>query len=139
MSGGGAGASAGGGGLPEPQELLGQAERVVEKAVAAGADDAEVYWSASESLDLEIAAGRLSATSTGRDAGAGLRVLVGGRLGFAYFTRQQDAGAAIDAALSRARLAPKLDYALPDGGRVEPLPGRFDADVAALDVDRAVR
>ncbi len=126
-------------GLPEGPELLGLAQRAVEKALAAGADEAECYWSASESVDLDIERGVLAACGHSRRSGAGLRVISAGRLGFSYFAAEQDVAHAVEAALRQARIAPPKGYQLPEGGPAEALSGRWDDAVAGLDPAPAVQ
>lgn len=120
------------------QELLGRCEDLVRRALARGADQAEAYADVGASMDVDIEADRIAGSGTGRSQGFGLRVVVAGRLGFAYATDETAMGPAIDAALAQARIGPGDRYSLPSGGRVDPLPGRWDDALAALDVDLAV-
>ncbi len=126
--------------LPEGPELLGLAQRAVEKAVARGAEEAECYWSAGESISLDIERGSLAACSHRRRSGGSLRVVSRGRLGFAYFAAESDVPGAVEKALRQARIAPNKGYRLPEpGSAAAQLPGRWDDDVAALEPARAVQ
>ncbi len=125
-------------GLPEGPELLGLAEGAVKRALARGANEAECYWSASESIDLDIERGVLAACGHSRRSGGGLRVVSAGRVGFAYFAAESDVPEAVEKALRQARIAPPKGYQLPDAGRASPLGGRWDEAIAGLDPGPAV-
>lgn len=118
--------------------LLGRAEDAVRRALQAGAAQAEVYLTEGAGLDLDIEGGALAAGSLARSAGGSVRLVKDGRIGFAYFVRDADLPAAIDQALSLSRLAPRLDFTLPAGGRPPGLAGRWDETVAGLDAGHAV-
>ncbi len=113
--------------------LLGRAERVVERALSRGAEEAECFWESGASLDVDIEGGDIAAASSSRGSGAAVRVVRDGRLGFAYFTQESEVTGAIERALGNLPSAPKKGYRLPAPGRIAPLPGRWDDRIAALD------
>lgn len=125
--------------MMEPDALLGRAERVVEKARTRGVHQAEVYLEWGEGLSVELEKGALATTSASRSSGGGVRVVQDGRLGFAYFTLDEQAPAAIDAALRNTRFATVRGYSLPTGPKAPAMPGRWHADVATAGADAAVR
>ncbi len=118
-------------------ELLGRCERIVERALARGADQAEAYWEAGASMDVDVEAGRLAGTSMQQSQGGAVRVVVAGRVGFAYLSRFDDHGKAIDDAVRQAATGPGKGYSLPAGSVVEPLPGRWDDSIAAMEPEPA--
>lgn len=119
-------------------DLLARCERVVEMALARGAAQAESYAESAASLDVELEGGRIATTGASLGAGASIRLVAGGRLGFAYWTQDDQAAASIDRALQQARLAPKRGFHFPDPIEGRSLPGRWHHDVAALRVDDAI-
>ncbi len=119
--------------------LLGRAERIVGQARTRGIQQAEAYLEWGQGLSVEIERGALATTSAGRSGGGSVRVVQDGRVGFAYFTLDEQAPAALEAALKNTRLATVKGYALPSGPKPRPLPGRRHDDVAAAGTDDAVR
>ena len=89
-------------------------------------------------LEVDIEKDRVAFTGTGQSRGGSVRLVKDGRVGFAYFTDDAEAVAAIDRALRNARLADAKDYALPPGRPPAAMRDRFDPGLAALDVDAAV-
>ncbi len=124
-------------GIMDPNALLGEAEDIVRKAMAAGADAAEVYWELGSGVDLDLENDEIAAAGRGDRQGGGVRLVRDGRLGFAYFSNAGNAAAAVDRALNLSRLAPVKNFVLPGPGALPSLPGRWDDDLAALDVDHA--
>ncbi|MCA1818436.1 MAG: TldD/PmbA family protein [Thermoplasmatota archaeon] len=120
------------------EELLGRAERVVAQARSRGIAQAECFLEWSEGLDVELEKGAIASTGAGQGGGGSVRVVVDGRLGFAYFTDVRDAAAALDQAREASRHAEKLDYSLPTASKPRRLGGRWDDRVAAMDVEAAI-
>ncbi len=125
--------------IPDGSELLARCERIVGMSLARGADQAETYWQAGANLDVDVEAGRVAGTSTSFAQGGAIRTIVQGRVGFAYFTREDDAATAIERALAQARIGPGNGYQLPEAEPIQHLPGRWDDGIAALDVDSMSR
>lgn len=119
--------------------LLAEAERAVERALARGAQEAEVYWESGQALSVELESDRIASTSSSQGRGAGLRVVSDGRVGFAYFTQADQLAGAIEQALAQAKHAPAKGYHLPTGRKASALTGRWDDRIAALEVDDAIR
>lgn len=92
------------------------AESILSLCAADGADAAEVYLRASTSMTIEVKERRVEAFERARDRGAGIRVQVGQRMGFAYTTELSGPAlrSAVVSALASARsVAPDPFHALP--------------------------
>lgn len=115
---------------------------IVQRARAAGADEAEAYFESSTNRTVDVRKGELESITTAGARGVGVRVLIGGALGFA-------SGSDLDAA-GRADLAEQAVWlaraSSPDEARVlaDPAPitlddlAIYDPAVAALTVDEIV-
>ena len=79
-------------------------ERVLASAVRTGADFAEVYAEDKQSTSVAFDDGRVEQVTSGRDRGAGIRVVKGDTTGFAHTADLSEAGlrAAAEAAASAA-------------------------------------
>ena len=79
-------------------------ERVLAGATSGGADFAEVYAEDKRSTSAGLDDGRIEQVTSGRDRGAGIRVIAGDTTGFAYTSDLSEAGlrAAADAAAAAA-------------------------------------
>lgn len=119
--------------------LLGRAERVVERARSRGVTEAECWMEWGEGLDVEIQKGAIANTGASQGGGGGVRVVIEGRVGFAYFTRDRDAPGAVALAVRASRHAEDLGFHLPSAARAGRLAGRWDPDAAALETDDAMR
>jgi PmbA protein len=120
------------------EAMLADAERAVERALARGAQQAEAFCEAGAALQVELESNRIANTGANQGRGSALRVVADGRVGFAYFTRPDQLEAAIEQALAQARHAPAKGYSLPSAGRPQPLAGRWDDRIAALEVADAI-
>ncbi len=113
-------------------DLLARGDKLVAKATAAGADHAEIYLGRGASVSLEIEQGRVTGGARNESAGGAVRLLVDGRLGFAYFSRDSQAEEAIQRALATSRLAPRLAMQFPEP-KPAPTLDRWDDQVARLE------
>ena len=80
-------------------------ERVLAGATATGADFAEVYAEDKRSTSAGLDDGRIEQVTSGRDRGAGIRVIAGETTGFAYTSDLSEAG--LTAAATAAAAAAK--------------------------------
>ncbi len=99
------------------EKIRENAEKIVSQVRARGVEDAEAYLRNTASTSIEVKGGVVDAFERSRDGGAGLRVLSGGRIGFAFTNDLSDAGIAllVDAALTSGREAEQDPFAaLPD-------------------------
>lgn len=117
----------------DASQLLSRAERLVER-LRRHADQVEIYLESGASLDVELEKGAIASTGFSRSAGGAVRVVQGGRLGFAYFTQDTQAPAALEQALRQSRHATIQGYSLPAPAKASGLSGRWDPAVAALQV-----
>ncbi len=121
-------------------ELRDLAARVVELAKKAGATEAEAFVERSREASATVRCGEIEELSEASSKGVGLRVIVGGRLGFASTTDFEPGAlqtlAARAVALAK-EAAPDPANVLPSGrdlqGDATPVPALFDDAVAELD------
>src|SRR5512135_2766605 len=71
------------------------AEKILSLASSLKVDSADVYLRSHTSTSIEVKDQAVDAFDRARDIGAGLRVLVGGRLGFAFTTDLSDSALAM--------------------------------------------
>jgi len=120
------------------EELLGIAERAVKKAEGFGADQVEVYTSSSRTFSIEVENNSIKSASEQRDAGCGIRSVVGKKIGFAYVTTVQEDDL-LEAAEMSVRLAkaslPDPDFVtLPSfNGAYPEVKGLYDQEIVDLD------
>ena len=123
------------------RELEALSVRVVELARQAGADEAEAYTERSREASVTVANGEIEELSEAVSKGVGLRVIRGGRLGFASTTDLEPRALAelVDRALALAKEAAKdptnalpgpRELSLASRPRVE---GLFDQAIAELE------
>lgn len=97
---------------PDPQALLPLAESLLERALAAGAEAAEVILGESRSLEVSVREGALEDVERSEGRSAGLRVFIGKRMAGTSFSDLTDDGArlAVERAIAMARVAPEDPY-----------------------------
>src|SRR5512135_447621 len=88
------------------------AEKILSLVSARNVSAADVFIRTSASTAVEVKDQQVDAFERARDAGAGLRVIVHGRLGFAFTTDFTDAalGDLADAAVTNAKIAEPDEY-----------------------------
>lgn len=112
-------------------------------ALAGAADDDEAEAYALESTRTEVRArgGEVDSLTSAFSRGLGVRVIVGGRMGYAWAAdpAPREASALLEAARGAAGFAtPDEANALPSADASEELPGLFREDLAAVEPDRKV-
>jgi PmbA protein len=123
------------------RQLLERAQTLCERALALGANSAEVYASGSETINVGFEKNDLKLTQVDEGRTLGLRVLVDGKQGFASTNQFDRAGLETTAAdaLTLARLSvPDAHNGLPEA---RPLNGGLhlvDRSLAELPVERVV-
>lgn len=91
-----------------PVSIEQTAQKIVEKALSMGADDAEAMVRYTDSSRIEVKQTRVDGTRRTRETVAALRVLVGGRPGFSFATDPDDEaiGGLVADAVKGAELVP---------------------------------
>jgi len=105
-------------------------------------EQAEAYAGESRHTEVKARRGEVDALSRAESRGVGVRVLVDGRLGYAWTADPDldEAAALLVAARESAGYAsPDEANVLPDAAEAEPLPGLFRAEQANLDPEQKVR
>lgn len=122
--------------------LLDIAHKAAQKAEGFGADQAEVYIGSTRSFSIDVENNAIKSASDKRDAGCGIRSVVGKKVGFAYVTTVQESDL-IEAAEKSVKLAkasvedphfislPSVRESYPD------VKGLFDPRIQALDSEDA--
>src|SRR5208337_866748 len=114
------------------------AVKLLDIALARGADEAEVYIKASKNLGIEVKGQEIDTQESSMTAGYGVRVIKNKQLGFSYSTDPAEMSRVVDAALSVAR------YAEPDENLGFPSPLQaggvdiFDRRIASMSGDEAI-
>ena len=100
-------------------ELAGGA---VERAMAAGAGDAEAYTSETENREVRVHDGKVESLTAATQRGLGLRVWIGGSVGYGFGTdlTPDGIGEIAGRAVEAARVADEDEFAAPPGISGEP-------------------
>jgi PmbA protein len=104
-------------------------------------EDVEAYAEQTRRVQVRVRGGEVESLSFAETRGLGVRVMVDGRLGYAYGAdpSPDEVEAIVEAARDGARFAePDPGNVLPRIGPMEPLAGLFDPDQAAVETDRKV-
>jgi len=120
---------------------LSLAEKLVSKALKAGADAAEIFISADRNLSVNILNGEIETIEEADSAGAGIRVIVGGSLGFSY-SNSLDMKAleeTVAMAVKFARLTtPDDSNILPELAGLTTVDGLYDPDMEGVPLDKKI-
>jgi len=111
-------------------------ERLLAKA-AAKCDQAELFMEEGRSLLARSSLDKIEACTTSFERGFGLRVVAKGRIGYSFFTREQDADRAVAEAVRSARLSHNEHYSLPKKAKYPERKG-FDPKVASMGEEQLV-
>jgi len=134
--------------VSEPLQIAGTA---VERALAAGAAEAEAYASEEATREVRVHDGEVESLTAATGRGLGVRAWIGARVGYGFGTDLSDAGLAAlaERAVGAARVADEDEFAgpPPGGEAADPIAGLSDpslpewptARVAelALEIERA--
>jgi PmbA protein len=116
------------------------ARSAVERALAAGAGDAEAYASEAENREVRVHGGEVESLTAATQRGLGLRVWIGGRVGYGFGTDLSPEGLAAlaERAVEAARVADEDEFAGPPGGdgEIAQLTGLVDASRAEWPAQR---
>jgi len=121
-------------------ELAEQAADAVERAIAAGAGDAEAYASEAENREVRVHGGEVESLTAATQRGLGLRVWIGQRVGYGFGTDLSAGGLAEIAAraVEAARAADEDEFAAPPAaaGESPALDGLSDPSRGEWSIDR---
>src|SRR3990170_8320196 len=88
-------------------------EPILNLARRCGAEQAEVFSVRTEETPVEFEANRLKQINSRRTSGTALRVIAGGRIGFASSTRPGDVEGLVEAALETGPFGPEAKFDFP--------------------------
>jgi PmbA protein len=110
---------------------------IIKKAAEKGAEQCEVFYLSSLRTSVEFEASRLKTVSNTEERGAALRLVKGGRLGFATSTKLDDIERLVDGAIATASCGSEIDFDFV--GRETPADANVaDPRVEELTVDEMV-
>jgi PmbA protein len=116
--------------VPELAELA-----AVAVAAARAGEAVEAYAEESRRTQVEARRGEVEGLTSAESRGVGVRVIAGGRMGFAYAAdpSREEVVSTLERARENAALATEDEHnALPDAGEVEPIEGLYFAEQAAM-------
>ena len=111
-------------------------------ARASDGEEAEAFAEESRSTRVEARAGEVESLSASESRGVGVRVLIDGRLGYAWAAdpSPEEAAGLLDAARQNAQHAsPDEANVLPEAAEADEVPGLFRPAMSDLDPDRKVQ
>lgn len=86
------------------------ASRLIERAISAGADEAEVFFRLAKNLGIEVKDQKVDTIESSVSYGYSVRVIKDKKLGFSYSTDLDRANSVVDNALEAAKYAEPDDY-----------------------------
>lgn len=125
--------------MNDPQRLLERCAEAVDRALALGAQQAEVFASAEREAKVNLEADDIGSAISHDEERFGIRVRLGGATGFAGTNdgSPEALEEAAQAALALARVTPPTpEDELPEPRSASPVDGLFDPALEALDVER---
>lgn len=117
------------------------AEQLVKRCLKKGADAAEVYMESNRELSIEIRNGQIETVQEAASSGAGIRVLIGGRLAFASVNdlRESSLEDAVGRAVGFAKITTAdPNHVLPDDPTTVEVAGLYDPAIAGTPLDRKI-
>ena len=102
----------GGVAIASPEQARAEAERILETALRS-VGDAEVFYVAASSVPVRFEANAVKGVDANDSAGAALRVIKDGRVGFSSSSNLADPQALVDAALETAPFGAEAKFAFP--------------------------
>lgn len=112
-------------------------DEILNAAKKAGAQQAEVFLVRSEETPVKFEANRLKEINSRHTSGAALRVIAGGRIGFASSTKPGDVDGLVDAALETAPFGPPAKFDFP-GPAEAPDVDLYDEMLASRQIDEMI-
>jgi PmbA protein len=111
--------------------------QILEEARKRGAEHAEVYHVATEETPVRFEANRLKELNARQTTGVAVRVIAGGRLGFASSTRPGDVADVVKAALETAPFGPEAKFVFPASAEPASV-DTYDPAIELLSVDQMI-
>jgi PmbA protein len=123
------------------KKLLAICDSAVEKAIKAGADEAEAFAVQGKEVNVELQKNDIHIAKSMTSDGLGIRVFRNRSLGFAFVNNFDDAalGESVERAIGIATAAPPDEHnGLPEATPITPLPGLYHDEAGSFGTDRAV-
>jgi len=114
---------------------------LVARALKMGADAAEAYLETSRNLSVQVQDGELETIEEAATAGVGIRVIVGGCMGFSHCNDLSDESleSTIRMAIRFARLtSPDENNVLPGNSESREIDGLFDPAIAEVSIEKKI-
>ncbi|MGE5420535.1 MAG: TldD/PmbA family protein, partial [Chloroflexota bacterium] len=118
------------------------AENLVKKSISLGADSSEVYLESTRNLSVNVLKGEIETIEEASSQGAGFRVFVEGKMGFAHCNDMSDRSLeeTISKAIAFARLSsPDENNVLPDNKTLTTVEEIFDGSYAGVTMDKKIQ
>ena len=115
-------------------------KRALELAEKAGAEEAEIYYSASRSTSVNFKKDELESAKDRFSEGIGIRAIVNGAVGFASTNYANEIENAVKVAVSEARVR-EIDpdwKSLPSNGKYPQVSGIFDRRIEELELEECI-
>ncbi|HLE96413.1 MAG TPA: TldD/PmbA family protein [Candidatus Thermoplasmatota archaeon] len=119
-------------------DLVSLAGRTLDRALALGADAAEAFAFREAGWSVDVEGGRVAFAERGEDAGVGVRLSRGGRLGFGFFSDEADLDAALREALGTLGKLPRKEFTFPGRRAMPVVAGTHDRRVASWGAEEGV-
>jgi len=106
---------------------------IADRCNSLGISSWEIVASQSYGHQIDIEGGKISLAAGGGEGGYGIRILEGGKFGFAYLVDVNSADKAIESALSIARMSPSIDgFVLPSEQAAKQVSGLYDKSITEM-------
>ncbi|HLN55826.1 MAG TPA: TldD/PmbA family protein [Bacteroidales bacterium] len=118
------------------------AEKLVKKSISLGAEASEVYLESSRNLSVNVLKAEIETIEEASSQGAGFRVFVEGKMGFAHCNDMSDKSLeeTISKAIAFARLSsPDENNVLPDNKELTTVEEIFDPGFAGVTMDKKIQ
>ena len=106
---------------------------IADRCNSLGISSWEIVASQSYGHQIDIEGGKISLAAGGGEGGYGIRILEGGKFGFAYLVDVNSADKAIESGLSIARMSPSIDgFVLPSEQAAKQVSGLYDKSITEM-------
>lgn len=116
------------------ERLLANAKTIADACHQAGAQQWDIVGFQAYGQQLDIEAGKVTMAAGGGEGGFGVRVVQGGRFGFAHMVDVSGAQEAVQQAMKIAAMSPEIEgFVLPSEQEAQPVGGLFDAAILGVE------